>query len=119
LLERGVFDGGPVALAALEGLRALGDPRGAGVAARLLDAEAPELVKAAVACIGGCAELPRLEQLVPLIAHSHWTVRAEVARVLGEREAGHARAALAEQLRTEPDDFVREVIHVALEQLEP
>lgn len=118
LLERGVIDGGPVALAALEGLRALGDARGAGVAARLLDAEAPELVRAAVACIGGCAELPRLEPLIPLVAHPHWTVRAEAIRVLGERGVGNAAASLSEQLRCEPDDFVREVIHLALEQFE-
>jgi len=118
LLERGVIDGGPVALAALEGLRALGDPRGAGVAARLLDAEAPELVRAAVACIGGCAELPRLEPLIPLVAHPHWTVRAEATRVLGERGVRNAAASLSEQLRSERDDFVREVIHVALEELE-
>jgi len=118
LLERGVLDGGPVALAALEGLRGLGDPRGAGVAARLLDADAPELVRAAVACVGSCAELPRLEPLVPLLDHPHWTVRAEAARVLGEREVRTAVAALSDRLRSEPDDFVREVIHVALEDLE-
>ena len=118
LLERGVLDGGPVALAALEGLRALGDPRGAGVAARLLDADAPELVRAAVACIGGCAELPRLEPLIPLVSHAHWTVRAEAARVLGERGVRAAAGALSEWLSSEQDDFVREVIHVALEELE-
>jgi HEAT repeat protein len=118
LLERGALDGGPVALAALEGLRALGDARGAGVAARLLDVEAPELVRAAVACIGSCAELPRLDQLIPLVCHSHWTVRAEAVRVLGERGVARAVSALSDQLRTEADDFVREVIHSALEQLE-
>jgi len=118
LLERGVEEGGPVAIAALEVLRALGDPRGAGAARRGLDADAPELVRAAVACLGRLGEPHDLEQLLPLLDHASWAVRAEVIRVVAERGVRRALPALLRRLDQERDEFVREAMLSALERLE-
>jgi hypothetical protein len=118
LLERGADEGGPVAIAALEALRGLGDPRALPIAARLLDAEAPELVRAAVACLGRVAEGRDLEVLIPLLGHPSWAVRAEVIRVLAERGVQRAAPALLRRLEQERDEFVREAMLRALERLE-
>jgi HEAT repeat protein len=118
LLERGAGEGGPAAIAALEGLRALGDPRALPIAARLLDAEAPELVRAAVACLGRVAEGRDLEVLIPLLQHPSWAVRAEAIRVLAERGVTRAAPALLRRLEQEQDEFVREAMLRALERLE-
>jgi HEAT repeat protein len=118
LLERGAGDAGPVAMAALEALRSLGDPRALGVAARLLEAEAPELVRAAVACLGRVAEGRDLEALIPLLGHASWAVRAEAIRVVSERGVRKAVPALLRRLEAEADEFVREALLRALERLE-
>jgi HEAT repeat protein len=118
LLERGVEEGGPVAIAALEALRALGDPRALGAAIRGLAADAPELVRAAVACLGRIAEVPDLERLLPLLEHASWAVRAEVIRVVEERGVRRAVPALLRRLEQERDEFVREAMLRALERLE-
>lgn len=118
VLDRGADEGGPVAIAALEALRALGEPRALPVAARLLEAEAPEVVRAAVACLGRVAEGPDLEVLVPLLGHPSWSVRAEAIRVLAERGVQRATPALLRRLEVERDEFVREAMLRALERLE-
>jgi HEAT repeat protein len=118
LLERGADEGGPVAIAALEALRALGDPRALPIAARLLEAEAPELVRAAVACLGRVAESRDLEVVIPLLTHPSWAVRAEAIRVLAERGVHRAAPALLRRLEDERDEFVREAMLRALERLE-
>jgi HEAT repeat protein len=53
LLSTALEDKGPVAMAALEALAALGGPEAAQLATRSLGREDPELVKAAVACTPG------------------------------------------------------------------
>jgi HEAT repeat protein len=118
LLERGAAEGGPAAMAALEALRALGDRRAAGVAAALLESGAPELARAAVACLGRVGEGAELERLIPLIGHDSWTVRAEAIRVLAERGVRRAVPALLRRLEDERDEFVREALLRALERLE-
>ena len=118
LLERGAAEGGPAAMAALEALRALGDPRAVGVAARLLESAAPELVRAAVACLGRVAEGRELELLIPPLGHESWAVRAEAIRVLAERGVHKAVPALLRRLEAERDEFVREALLRALERLE-
>lgn len=118
LLERGAAEGGPVAMAALESLRELGDPRAAAIASRLLGAPAPELVRTAVACLGRVAEPRELDALLPLLDHESWAVRAEAIRVLGERGAQRALPALLRHLEVERDDYVREAMLRALERLE-
>jgi HEAT repeat protein len=118
LLERGAAEGGPVAMAALEALQALGDPRAVPIAAPLLESDAPELVRAAVACLGRVAEARDLEGLASLIAHPSWAVRAECIRVLAERGIARAVPALLRRLEAERDEFVREALLRALERLE-
>jgi HEAT repeat protein len=118
LLEAGAAEGGAVAMAALEALRSLGDPRALPVAERLLEAEAPELARAAVACIGRVGALPDVERLAPLLEHPAWAVRAETVAVLAERGVRRAVPALLRRLEGERDDFVREALLRALERLE-
>ena len=118
LLERGAAEGGPVAMAALESLRQLGDPRAASIAAPLLAADAPELVRTAAACLGRVADPRELEALIPLLGHESWAVRAEAIRVLGERGVQKAIPALLRRLEDERDEFVREAMLRALERLE-
>ncbi len=118
LLEHGAAEGGPVALASLEALCALGDPRAVPIAAPLLEADAPELARAAVACLGRSAESRDLERLVPLLGHPSWAVRAECIRVLAERGVRRAVPALLRRLEGERDEFVREALLRALERLE-
>jgi HEAT repeat protein len=105
-------------MAALESLRELGDPRATAIAAPLLAADAPELVRAAAACLGRVAQSRELEALLPLLAHESWAVRAEAIRVLGERGIEKATPALLRRLEVERDDFVRETMLRALERLE-
>ena len=118
LLERGAAEGGPVAMAALESLRELGDPRATPIAMPLLGADAPEIVRAAAACLGRVADPRELEALLPLLAHESWAVRAEAIRVLGERGVVKAVPAVLRRLEVERDEFVRETMLRALERLE-
>jgi HEAT repeat protein len=118
LLGRGAEEGGPVAIAALEALRALGDPRALGAALRALESDAPELTRAAVACLGRVADGRDLERLLPLLEHASWAVRAEVIRVFAERGVRKAVPALLRRQGQERDEFVREALLRALERLE-
>jgi HEAT repeat protein len=118
LLERGAAEGGPVAMAALESLRELGDPRATAIAEPLLAADAPELVRTAAACLGRVADPRELDALLPLLGHESWAVRAEAIRVLGERGVQKAIPALLRRLEEERDEFVRETMLRALERLE-
>jgi HEAT repeat protein len=118
LLERGAAEGGPVAMAALESLRELGDPRATPIAMPLLGADAPEIVRAAAACLGRVADPRELEALLPLLAHESWAVRAEAIRVLGERGVVKAVPGVLRRLEVERDEFVRETMLRALERLE-
>ena len=120
LLERGAAEGGPAAMAALEALRALGDPRAVGVAARARSSPTrPELVRAR-------RRLPRPRGGGPRssscccrsLGHESWAVRAEAIRVLAERGVRKAVPALLRRLEAERDEFVREALLRALERLE-
>jgi len=118
LLESALGDEGAVAIAAVEALAVLGTPRAAEAARRLLAHGDPELVKAAVACIGAHGQPPVLEELVPLVAHPHWAVRAEAIHTLAERSVTRAVPAILRRLEKEQDDFARDAILRALRKLE-
>jgi HEAT repeat protein len=118
VLSTALEDTGPVAMAALEALTALGSPEAAQLAIRVLASEDPELVKAAVGCIRAHGTAEALRELFPLISHEHWMVRAEVVQTLADRGLQQAVPAILRWLDKEQDDFVRDAIFRALKRLE-
>jgi HEAT repeat protein len=118
LLARALVDEGAVALAAVEALQVLGGESAADAARCLLQRDEPELVRAAASCIGMHGERSALEDLVPLVGHPDWAVRAEVIGALSERAVVASVPAILRRLETEQDDFVRDTILRALRRLE-
>ena len=107
-----------MALAALEALGRVGGEAAADAARTALGREEPELVQAAVGVVAAHGSRERVEELVPLVGHAHWAVRAEVIAALAERTVVSAVPAILRRLETEQDDFVREAILRALRRLE-
>jgi HEAT repeat protein len=118
LLAGALGDEGAVALAAVEALQVLGGESAAVAARSLLERDEPELVRAAASCIGLHGERGALEDLVPLVGHPDWSVRAEVIGALAERAVVASVPAILRRLETEQDDFVRDAILRALRRLE-
>jgi HEAT repeat protein len=118
ILSIALEDQGPVAMAALEALTALGGPDVAQLATGMLTRDDPELVKAAVECIRAHGTAEALRELFPLISHEHWMVRAEVVQTLADRGLAQAVPAILRWLDKEQDDFVRDTILRALKRLE-
>ena len=118
LLEPALQDAGPVAMAAVEALREIGGERSALVASAVLGRPEPEIVQSAVRCIGQHGDPGALESLLPLVAHGHWSVRAEAIQTLAERRAMRAVPTILRRLEVEQDDFVRAAILRALHRLE-
>jgi HEAT repeat protein len=116
-LEQALEEGGRVALSALESLTRIGG-EAVHMAGRLLQSDDPELVRAAVECLGRHAGPAWIPELFPLLAHAEWSVRAEVARVLSERADERAVPPLLRRLEVESDEFVRTAIMGALARLE-
>lgn len=117
-LGQGLAHGGSMAMAALDALGELGGEAAAGCARRALTAGEPELVQGAVACVGRHGSTDQLEDLSPLLAHEHWTVRAEVARVVAERRVAQVLPAIRRRLEVEQDAFVRDALLDAARRLE-
>lgn len=117
VLEHALDDDARVALGAVEGLTALGGPLAAGVIG-VLARDEPELVREAVTCVARHSDADSLEQIVPLVSHPDWSVRAEAIESLAERRVMNAAPAILRQLVAEQDEFVRDVILRALERLE-
>jgi HEAT repeat protein len=118
LLEAGLAEGGSAAMAALESLPALGATAAARLARALLSAPDPELVAGAADCIGRHAGAEGLDELIPLVAHPDWSVRARVVQALADRGSERAVPALLRRLEVEQDDFVRDALLRALRRLE-
>jgi HEAT repeat protein len=118
LVGHAIVAGGMVALAAVEALCSIADPRAAVAAIELLGSDDPDLVQAAIACVGEHGDGKAAEELTPLISHSAWYVRAAAIQTLGDRAVGNAVPAILRQSETERDDFVRDAILRALRQLE-
>jgi len=118
LVEPTLADEASVAVAAVETLRALGGDAAARAAGALLERDEPELVQAAVACIGAHGSPDTLHELLPLIPHPSWAVRAEVIQALAERRVVQAVPPILRRLETEQDGFVRDSILRALKRLE-
>jgi len=117
-LARGALgDEGVVAVAAVEALRQIGGEGAARVACEVLDREESELVLAAVGCIGAHGDTAALANLLPLIPHSSWAVRAAVAQALADCEQQDAVPQFLLRLEVEPDSFVRDTMMRSLKQL--
>lgn len=118
VVEPVLGDEPPVAIAGVETLQALGGDAAARAAGALLERSEPELVQAAVACIGAHGSAATLLELLPLIPHPSWAVRAEVVQALADRRVVQAIPQILRRLETEQDGFVRDAILRALKKLE-
>jgi len=118
LLLAGLRGGGVEALAALGSLQRIGGPEAAAIAARALHSSEPELVERAAACIGAHGGAALRGELIELLAHSAWPVRARAARELASQRAAAAVPKLHERLAVERDEFVRDALLAALASLE-
>ena len=107
-----------VALAGLDALRDVDDPQTGRLALAALTRSEPDVVRSAVACIGAFGSADDLMELVALVPHSDWSVRAEVAEVLSERRCRKCLPSLLRRLEIEDDAFVRQVILRAIGRLE-
>jgi HEAT repeat protein len=117
-LEHALTGSGMLAMAAVEALLDIGGVEAARAASGLLGSPEPELVQAAAGCIGAYGDAETLGELLPLIQHSRWVVRAEVIQVLADRGVARAVPAILRRLESEQDSFVRESILCALKRLE-
>ncbi|MEN8183196.1 MAG: HEAT repeat domain-containing protein [Myxococcota bacterium] len=118
LLSAALCDTGSVAIAAVEGLTAVGRPEAARLALDALGHEDAEIVQSVVRCLGEGGDADSLEYLVPLVGHPHWLVRAEAIDVLTKRRVVRAVPAILRHLESEDDEFVRDAILRALARLE-
>lgn len=109
---------GMVAMAALEALESIGGVEAARVAAQALARAEPEVVQAAVACVGRHGDAEGLNDLIAVVQHPSWVVRGEAIQTLAERRVTKALPAILRRLETEQDSFVRDVIVRALRRLE-
>ena len=117
VIDAALADEAPVALAAIEALCEVG-----GVAAEraveILERPEPELLRAAIRCIGLHLDSDGLEVLLPLISHADWSVRAEAIQTVADRRLIHALPSILRCLEMEQDEFVRDVTLSALKRLE-
>jgi len=118
LLEHALDSHGMVAMAAVEALVEIGGLEAARAVSKLLGWSESELVKAAVSCIGAYGDAQILGELLPLVQHPSWMVRAEVIQVLADRRIVKAVPAILRLLEIEQDTFVRDIILRALKHLE-
>ena len=118
LIQSGLEDVGAVCLAAIEALTRLGGAEAAGCVSSLLSHSEPELVQAAVDCLGSHGDQEKLLELLPLVSHPNWAVRADVIAVLADRRVAKALPSILPRLETEQDAFVRDAILLGLKRLE-
>lgn len=118
LIENALTADAMVALAGLEALGAVGGHVAAEAALKVLDRSEPELVQAAVACVGQHGDTETVAELLPLVAHESWAVRSEAIQTLADRRVVQAVPAILRRLETEQDSFVRDTILRALKNLE-
>ena len=107
-----------VALAACEALKEVGGDRAGALARSALQCSEPDVVRAAVTCLGAHGGEEDLAEAISLVAHLDWTVRAEIAQVLSDRGYRKSLPALLRRLEVEDDVFVRQVILHAIGRLE-
>ncbi len=118
LLEPALEREALVALAALEAMLEIGGEASGALAVRMLARPEPEVLRAAVACLGAHGDGGALAEMLPLVAHEDWSVRAEVVQVIADRAYHKGLPAVLRRLEVEDDAFVREAILRAVERLE-
>jgi HEAT repeat protein len=118
LIDRSLAADGMVAMAAIEALRSVGGNEAAKAAVQVLDRPEPELVQSGVSCIAQHGDVGVLRELISLVAHPSWGVRADVIQTLADRGVGQAVPPILRLLETEQDGFVRDTILRALKRLE-
>jgi HEAT repeat protein len=118
LLSVGLANGGMSALAALDALATLGGADAVGLAQGALASPDPEVVEAAVACVGRHGSRDDLGRLLDYLGHPHWSIRARTVQVMQERRHVRAIPAILRHLEAEQDEFVREAALAALRTLE-
>ena len=118
LLAIGLRKGGAVAMATLESLARIGGPGVVPLARSALDDVDPEIVQAALTCIGQHGSTEDLHETIGLFSHLSWAVRAQAVQVLSERHLVQAVPAMLRRLDVEQDEFVRSALLRALETLE-
>lgn len=107
-----------VALAGLDALRMVGGEAAGRLATRVLLRPEPDVVRAGITCLGAHGEPDRLAEVLPLVSHADWSVRAEAIRVLSDRGVRKGVPSLLRRLEVEDDAFVREAILRAVERLD-
>jgi HEAT repeat protein len=106
------------AIAAAEALCELGGSGAIAVATRLLESATPEVVLAAVTCIGRHGSPESLVDLLGLVSHPEWPVRAEAIQTLARRGFVRAVPVILRRLESEQDGYVRDTILAALARLD-
>ena len=69
-------------------------------------------------CLGTHANQEDLLNLIPLVSHPNWAVRADAITVLADRRVERALPSILRRLESEQDDFVRNAILMGLKRLE-
>lgn len=118
VVEEALGQGGSAAMAGLEVLRELGGADSVALAAGMLSGTDGGLVEAAIGCIGEHADVETLNELLPLLSHEQWVVRASAVDVFAARGMESTVPALLRRLESETDEFVRDAILGALDRLE-
>jgi len=107
-----------VALAACEALQEIGGDQVGTLAGSVVQCAEPDVVRAAVTCLGHHGAEADLIEAIWLVSHPDWSVRAEIARVLSDRGVRKSLPALLRRLEVEDDAFVRQAILHAIDRLE-
>jgi HEAT repeat protein len=118
LIGQALESGPVIALAGFDALREIGGERIGALARGALERSEPDVVRAAVACLGAHAVEEDLIEIIAFVGHSDWSVRAEIAEVLSARRILKGLPALLRRLEVEDDEFVRQVMLRAISQLE-
>ncbi len=110
-------EGSPgVALAAIEGLRALADPVMGDMLVEALGHPDEEVVKEVLSAIAESRGERTVSRLAVGLSHHAWDVRRHAALLLAAHGGKDARAALEQRAGVEDDELVKEALDRALEE---
>jgi HEAT repeat protein len=118
MLEAGIDHSPMVALASVEALRDMGGQRASGLAIQAIGRAEPEVVRAEIECVDRHGTDEELANLLALVPHPDWSIRAESALALSRRRYRKALPVLLRRLEFEDDAFVREAMLSAIRRLE-